>query len=30
LGEHNKKVMQELLQVPDEEFERLLENGVIR
>ena len=30
LGEHNKKVFQELLQVSDQDFERLLENGVIR
>jgi crotonobetainyl-CoA:carnitine CoA-transferase CaiB-like acyl-CoA transferase len=29
LGEHNRKVVQELLQVPDDEFERLLANGVI-
>lgn len=29
-GEHNKKVIQELLQVPGEEFERLMQNGVIR
>ncbi|MCH9017134.1 MAG: CoA transferase [Chloroflexi bacterium] len=29
-GEHNQRVIQELLQVPDEEFARLIENGVIR
>lgn len=29
-GEHNKKVIQELLQVPGEEFERLMQSGVIR
>ena len=28
-GEHNVKVLQELLQVPDIEFKRLMENGVI-
>ena len=28
-GEHNVKVLQELLQVPDAEFKRLVENGVI-
>lgn len=28
-GEHNQKVIQELLQVPDDEFARLLKNGVI-
>ena len=28
-GEHNVKVLQELLQVPDVEFKRLVENGVI-
>jgi crotonobetainyl-CoA:carnitine CoA-transferase CaiB-like acyl-CoA transferase len=30
LGEHNQKVIQGLLQVPDDEYARLLENGVIR
>ncbi|MCI0801143.1 MAG: CoA transferase [Chloroflexi bacterium] len=29
LGEHNRKVIQELLQVPDHEFKRLMEQGVI-
>ena len=29
LGEHNRKVIQELLQVPDEEFARLTETGAI-
>ena len=29
LGQHNRKVLQDLLQVPDAEFERLTENGVI-
>ena len=29
LGEHNRKVLQDLLQVPDDEFKRLAENGVI-
>ncbi len=28
-GEHNRQVMQDLLQVPDHEFERLIESGVI-
>ena len=28
-GEHNRQVMQDLLQVSDHEFERLVENGVI-
>jgi crotonobetainyl-CoA:carnitine CoA-transferase CaiB-like acyl-CoA transferase len=30
LGEHNRKVIQELLQVPDREYDLLIENGVIR
>ena len=29
LGEHNRRVIQELLQVPDREFKRLMEQGVI-
>ncbi|MCH8801848.1 MAG: CoA transferase [Chloroflexi bacterium] len=29
LGEHNRRVIQELLQVPDHEFKRLMEQGVI-
>ncbi|MCH8297850.1 MAG: CoA transferase [Chloroflexi bacterium] len=29
LGEHNQRVLQELLQVPDQEFKRLKESGVI-
>jgi len=29
LGEHNRKVLQDLLQVPDDEFERLTASGVI-
>ena len=29
LGEHNQKVIQELLQVPDDEYTRLLDSGVI-
>ena len=28
-GEHNRKVLQDLLKVPDDEFERLIESGVI-
>ena len=28
-GEHNRQVMQDLLQVPDHEFKRLMESGVI-
>ena len=28
-GEHNRKVLQDLLQVPNDEFKRLTENGVI-
>ncbi len=30
LGEHNRQVIQDLLQVPDQEFQRLTESGVIR
>ena len=29
LGEHNRQVIQDLLQVPDDEFQRLTESGVI-
>ena len=29
LGEHNRRVLQDLLQVPDQEFDRLTESGVI-
>ncbi|MCH8298781.1 MAG: CoA transferase [Chloroflexi bacterium] len=29
LGEHNRQVIQDLLQVPDQEFKRLTESGVI-
>ena len=29
MGEHNRKVIQELLQVPEQEFERLIKSGAI-